>query len=294
MNIINSVNTRIYQTIFQVLILISIIVISIGGIGHYQGWIALAISLALEIGRSRYIKSTKEKTLAERDILFRLFFYGIRVIIIILLLIGVAGGVAIVINNDCGTCVVYKVIGLEIIVLWTCVFMGYFIWALYFYNVNLGLTEEEWDKIKDEKLKINTGQLTTPSVQEPATNPYIDQTFGLPPGTVRGMIAFTLLFGAIALVVVSIGMKNTGTDSVMLKDQFEFFKNAFLMMIAFYFGSRSLETLTKGNDGTAPSDISNSNSAPAATTDQVNSSSTVSDKSKADDFIIRPIDPMKN
>jgi hypothetical protein len=199
------------------------------------------------------MKEQKSEKQEKRDMLFRLFFYGIRVIIIILLVIGLLGGIAIFVNSDCGSCAVYQAVGLEVIILWTCVFLGYFLWALYFYNVNLGLTEEEWDKITKEKLKKNTGQFFSPEViaEEPPYNPYRDQTFGLPPGTVRGMIAFTLLFGAIALIIVSIGMKSTGEEGAVLRDQYEFFKNAFVMMIAFYFGSRSLELLTKkdGNDG---------------------------------------------
>ena len=59
------------------------------------------------------------------------------------------------------------------------------------------------------------------------------------------MIAFTLLFGALAMLVASIGMKNELDPASMFWDQYEFFKTAFLMMIAFYFGSRSLQYLNQ-------------------------------------------------
>ncbi len=59
------------------------------------------------------------------------------------------------------------------------------------------------------------------------------------------MIAFTLLFGAISLMVVSMGMDGEINENSFFWDHFEFFKTAFLMMIAFYFGDSSLKTLSK-------------------------------------------------
>ena len=86
---------------------------------------------------------------------------------------------------------------------------------------------------------------------EPEYNPYKDETFGMPNGTVRGMIAFSLLFGAISLLVVSFGMTNEIDPNSLFWDQYEFFKTAFLMMIAFYFGSRSLQYF-RGNGAPKP------------------------------------------
>ena len=115
----------------------------------------------------------------------------------------------------------------------------------------MGKTNEEWAKIKEAKNNRTKG---LPYDQkdiddEPKYNPYKDETFGLPSGTVRGMIAFTLLFGAIAMLIVSFGMDKETLAGSLLLDEFEFFKTAFLMMIAFYFGSRSLQYLK--SDGKA-------------------------------------------
>jgi len=66
------------------------------------------------------------------------------------------------------------------------------------------------------------------------------------------MIAFTLLFGAIAVLIVSIGMRNQWDENTVFWDQYEFFKTAFLMMIAFYFGSRSLQYLQNRNQPVVP------------------------------------------
>lgn len=138
----------------------------------------------------------------------------------------------------------YTFISLSIILLWFGIVIGYLAWAVYFYNINMGLTNEDWNNIvksKEDNL-LRTGQET--SADEPAQNPYLDQTFGLPPGTVRGAIALTLLFCAVGMMIYSMGQTGN-VDSQFMQDNLEFFKTAFLMMIAFYFGSRSLEYLRK-------------------------------------------------
>lgn len=190
----------------------------------------------------RNIKMLKRR---ERDSMYYFFFYGIRVIIALTLLVGIWGIYAIIKNSECGECAIYKAIGMAIILIWACVFLSYFIWAIYYYNINIGLTEEEWDKIYEASESKRTGDFYSQEDIDsvPEENPYKKETFGLPAGTVRGMIAFTLLFGAIAMLIVSIGMKNELTQNTVFWDQYEFFKKAFLMMIAFYFGTRSLEYL---------------------------------------------------
>jgi uncharacterized membrane protein YgcG len=241
-----SISTRVFQTVFLFALFASIF-FAYQDPANTFAWIGIALAAALEIGRSLYIKSTRSEADEKRDMLYRFFFQGIRVVIFILLLIGVIGSIAIYVSSECGSCAVYKAVGLNVIILWACVFLGYFIWAVYFYNINLGLSEEEWDKIRSEKIKKSTGQLYEQAIldEEPKYNPYQDETFGLPSGTVRGMIAFTLLFGAISVLIVSFGMKNEIQQNTLFHDQYEFFKTAFLMMIAFYFGSRSLEILSK-------------------------------------------------
>lgn len=156
-------------------------------------------------------------------------------------------------TTTCQSCAIYKAIGYGIIIIWSGIFIIYFIWASYFYNVNYGITDKEWHKIEDAKKNRASGIYYNPEDinDEPLYNPYSDQTFGLPTGTVRGMIAFTLLFGAISLVVVSFGMSDEIAPGSLLRDQFEFFKTAFLMMIAFYFGDRSLKYL-KNKDTVSP------------------------------------------
>ncbi|MFY0627596.1 MAG: hypothetical protein JXR07_14935 [Reichenbachiella sp.] len=148
---------------------------------------------------------------------------------------------------------VFTVIAFLIVMLWINIFIGYFIWATYFYNLNFGLSNKVWKKIEDAKADKGAGKSYNADIieDEPLFNPYHDQTFGLPPGTVRGMIAFSLLFGSIGLLIVSFGLKNEISPNSLFRDQFEFFKTAFLMMVAFYFGARSLKYL-KGEKSVEP------------------------------------------
>jgi len=135
-------------------------------------------------------------------------------------------------------------VGLATSVVWIALFLIYFMWSVYHYNINYGLTDQDWQRIYDAKDRYSQGlPVKASEMSMPDHNPYRSQTFGLPPGTVRGMIAFTLLMGGMALLIVSFGTQYTGVDAALLSQQFEFFETAFLMMIAFYFGDKSLKYL---------------------------------------------------
>jgi len=70
-----------------------------------------------------------------------------------------------------------------------------------------------------------------------------------PTETIRGIIALTLLVGAVSLFIYSMDRDTVVEKQDFFYDSFEFFKTAFLMMIAFYFGGRSLEVLRTGTVG---------------------------------------------
>jgi hypothetical protein len=151
-------------------------------------------------------------------------------------------------------------IGISIILIWFMIFLPYLAWAVYFYNINLGMTNEEWESLKRKNEEMANGEKKI----EPA-NPYKDETFGLPPGTIRGSLAITLMVGALAMFVVAIGHPTVLHNNEFFHENFEFFKTAFLMMIAFYFGSKSLEYLQKRwtiDTGSPGSQASPSTSAP--------------------------------
>ncbi len=173
----------------------------------------------------------------------KVFFNGMNFISILLLLLGIVGGFLIYTDEN-GS--IYHAVGLIIIIIWTTAFLRYFLWSVYFYNINYGLTDKDWNKIFEAAERKRKGEYVDPQeLKRPDKNPYHGQTFGLPQGTVRGMIAFTLLFGAIAMIVISMGMDTYVEESAFFWDHYEFFKTAFLMMIAFYFGDHSLRYLSK-------------------------------------------------
>jgi len=133
---------------------------------------------------------------------------------------------------------VYNYIALGLMLIWFGVLVAYYAWAIYFYNINLGLTNEDWAEIRERR------QYTPEGVQDgPIENPNINNTLGLPTGTVRGTLALTLMMGGLAMTIAALGMENLIKENTFLIDNFDFFKTAFLMMIAFYFGSKSLEML---------------------------------------------------
>ncbi len=132
----------------------------------------------------------------------------------------------------------YSLIAMGLMLLWIGVLVAYYAWAIYFYNINLGLTNQDWAEIRERKQYLPEGEM-----QLPTENPNAVQTLGLPPGTLRGTIALTLLVCSIALAIASLGMDSNVKVNTFLVDNFDFFKTAFLMMIAFYFGNKALESI---------------------------------------------------
>lgn len=146
---------------------------------------------------------------------------------------------------------IFSLVALDLVLLWLGIIIGYLAWGIYFYNINRGLTNESWAIIKaekDKKEKLREAGIEDCSESKsdfPEENLYKDESLGLPPGTVRATLTLTLMVGALSLFIYSMGDSQIKEGDSFIYDSFEFFKTAFLMMIAFYFGSRSLEILRK-------------------------------------------------
>ena len=80
----------------------------------------------------------------------------------------------------------------------------------------------------------------------PERNPHERDSLGLPPGTIRGTIALTILVGGLAVTIKALSYSEQYDGDSLIVDHFEFFKEAFLMVIAFYFGTKGLEILQNG------------------------------------------------
>jgi hypothetical protein len=144
---------------------------------------------------------------------------------------------------------VYDRIALSLLVVWIGIVICYLAWSTYFYNFNFARSAAFWKKFvaKAKEYEIS-GEKTEAELYEelaaPRENPYKDETFGIPPGTVRGILALTILMGSISLFIGLLSQDPPLADSVFYS-YFQFFEDAFLMVIAFYFGTKGLDIITR-------------------------------------------------
>lgn len=182
-------------------------------------------------------------------ILNKVFFFGILFILVLLLSMIVITAFQLVFGNIS----IYSFVAISLILIWLGLLVGYLAWSIYFYNINLGLTNESWAELKEKRISEDESsfadQTLNKKVSGPQDNIYKEESLGLPPGTIRGTLALTLMIGGLALFIYSMGDPKIQEGNSFIYDNFEFFKTAFLMMIAFYFGSKSLELLRKDAPG---------------------------------------------
>jgi N-acetylmuramoyl-L-alanine amidase len=203
--------------------------------------IVIVTGLCLVYGvLAKYLTHNVDRRAWQGNPYHNFFFRGTAALTLVLTLLGVIGAFFVYVEHDN----LFQAVGLVTAIIWIGAFLMYFMWAVYHYNINYGLTDEDWDKIYKAERRFKLGlPVREAELEAPKNNPYRSQTFGLPPGTVRGMIAFTLLIGGMSLLIVSFGTEYTGAELALVRQQFEFFETAFLMMIAFYFGDKSLRYL---------------------------------------------------
>ncbi|MEI6140292.1 MAG: DUF5675 family protein [Mariniphaga sp.] len=175
----------------------------------------------------------------------KIFFGAILTIILLILLMIVVATFQLAFGNI----PIYSFVAINLILIWLGLLIGYLAWAVYFYNINLGLTNESWAELKEKQISEDESVKLDKTIDRkysgPTDNLYQSESLGLPPGTIRGSIALTLMIGGLALFIYSMGSSSIQEGNSFIYDNFEFFKTAFLMMIAFYFGSKSLEILQK-------------------------------------------------
>ncbi len=179
---------------------------------------------------NRISKSIKEKKFLNK------LFIGLMCLVELILLGGIVHIIVQFIKNPGDQ--LYNLTALGLMIIWFGILVAYYAWAVYFYNINLGLTNEDWAEIREKKLHSPES-----ADNAPAENPNINETLGLPTGTVRGSLALTLMVAAMAMTIAALGMDTTVKENTFIVDNFDFIKTAFLMMIAFYFGHKSLELI---------------------------------------------------
>ena len=73
-------------------------------------------------------------------------------------------------------------------------------------------------------------------------NPFNDETLCMPKGTFRGILTLTIVFTAVMLEVFTLNDSQAGSHKY--EDSISKFMTAFQMVLAFYFGSQVMTTLT--------------------------------------------------
>lgn len=143
-------------------------------------------------------------------------------------------------------------IALTIVLSWLGILMAYYGWIIYFYNYNFGRSQRFWENFTDRALALPPNGLKTENdlyeeLGAPRGNPYAGETFGVPPGTVRGTLALSILVGATALTIIFFGEDHRQIlpANSILHNYFSFFEDAFLMVVAFYFGTKGLDIIQR-------------------------------------------------
>lgn len=175
-------------------------------------------------------------------------------------------------------------------IMWLLLVIGYLYWAIIRYSQNYGLSEKEWKILNPEAyarpeelekfIQIRTGIIertrkefemlnpgrtfdgVIPALAIPSTNPYLKDSFGLPPGTIRGILAMTAMFS-----FVMIECANLFSPANLEKDFSELLM-VFQMVIAFYFGAKAVEVLKKRQDSKEEEKYRSVREATAKTEDQ--------------------------
>lgn len=160
-----------------------------------------------------------------------------------------------------------KILGLGVILGWLTLVVIYYAWAIQRYGQNFGLTDEEWKLLYPEIYTTSEEELrhyrtrraalrqrqyagaddessdTPPSADAevpvwlasaPTQNPYANDSFGLPPGTVRGTLALTAV--VVFLVIEMVNLFDGSSESTHGQGI-----TAFMMVLAFYFGAKAMD-----------------------------------------------------
>lgn len=150
---------------------------------------------------------------------------------------------------------------LLLFIAWLGLVAGYYCWAIRFYNINYGLSDDEWkvlypDIYANEKelerfLAKRNGQMLAngatgdasatgaAGLSEPEENPYQRESFGLPPGTIRGTLALTAMVAFVLIEMLNVFAPTN------LEAEFGELITVFQMVIAFYFGAKAIDIFNK-------------------------------------------------
>jgi len=157
--------------------------------------------------------------------------------------------------------------------LWIVGVIVYLVWAIRFYVHNYGLTDHEWKVLnpevyaspgkdmqkyqairdgvmaasgscetKGDDTTAPTQPSNCPPVCAPDSNPYQGESFGLPPGTIRGILALSAMVAFLLIEALNI------FSPTNLESDFKELVTVFEMVIAFYFGAKAIDIFNKRSE----------------------------------------------
>jgi len=155
-------------------------------------------------------------------------------------------------------------VSFSIFILWISILLIYYYWAIKYHVVNYGLSTKMWkilypeavavtDRGKKKFLQLrkevierkssenkerfeeDENEVVKPPFDIPTENKYKCDSFGLPPGTVRGTLALTAVIMFLCVEAVNF------FSPYSLEDHFDELMLVVQMIIAFYFGQKAVE-----------------------------------------------------
>ena len=129
-------------------------------------------------------------------------------------------------------------ISIAVVVVWFLFMLTAVFWAVRRFHFTGGLPRKKYEQLVEAVDEDDTIPLYLKEEHYPQ-NPYKDETFGLPKGTIRGFLTLTLLI--INCLILYIGVYAPPTAD--FDDRVGYMQDAFLVMIAFYFGSKAADLL---------------------------------------------------
>ena len=129
-----------------------------------------------------------------------------------------------------------KRVSFWIIALWLAIVAGLLIYLFARFQFYGGLRRKRYIELLEKIKKDDTIPWDEKAEHYPQ-NPYKGETLGLPKGTVRGLLTLTLLVANCLVLYVS----THSPPGSHFRENTEFITTAFLMMIAFYFGSKAVD-----------------------------------------------------
>ena len=134
----------------------------------------------------------------------------------------------------------------SVLVSWILTVIIFYIWAIYYFHIHLAVGEDELNHLDAQSQDLGKAVAFGNKLLK---NPHLGETLGLPKGTIRGTMALSLLIAGLSLLIASLEMNQTFDANALFVDNYEFIKTAFLMVIAFYFGHKSIAAISGRNQG---------------------------------------------